>query len=137
MLFGGQGCPGTGASNAVLGGAGGHRAVGLCAPNRRASGPRSQLHRLARETDLGLSASWQNEIVPQLMRQRTGEACGEDDPLRKRLARKPQLMRVLLWDGQVHFDAVRRDYLLVREVCRLGLSLRHLNYKMLNGVFFL
>ena len=40
---GGQGCPGTGASNAVLGGAGGHRAVGLCAPNRRASGPRAQL----------------------------------------------------------------------------------------------
>ena len=56
-----------------------------------------------------LSVSWENEIVPQLKRQRTGEACGENDPLRKRLARKPQLMRVLLWDGQLHFDAVRRD----------------------------
>jgi hypothetical protein len=56
-----------------------------------------------------LSASWKNEIVPQLQRQRTGEACGEGDPLHKRLARKPHPMRVLLWDGQVHFDAVRRD----------------------------
>jgi len=56
-----------------------------------------------------LSASWKNEIVPQLERQKTGEACGEDDPLRKRLARKPQLMQVLLWDGAQHFDAVRRD----------------------------
>ena len=56
-----------------------------------------------------LSVSWENEIVPQLKRQRTGEACSEDDPLHKRLARKPQLMRVLLWDGQLHFDAVRRN----------------------------
>ena len=56
-----------------------------------------------------LNVSWEKEIVPQLKRQRTGEACSEKDPLRKRLARKPQLMRVLLWDGQQHFDAVRRD----------------------------
>jgi hypothetical protein len=37
----------------VLGGAGGHWAVGLCAANRRESGARTGLHRLARETTLG------------------------------------------------------------------------------------
>ena len=37
----------------MLGGAGGHWAVGLCAANRRESGARTGLHRLARETTLG------------------------------------------------------------------------------------
>ena len=37
----------------MLGGAGGHWAVGLCAANRRESGAPTRLHRLTRETTLG------------------------------------------------------------------------------------
>ena len=51
--------------------------------------------------------SWKLAVAPQVKRQRTGAECSKEDALHKLLGREPLPMRVILWNGINHFDAVQ------------------------------